>query len=73
MKVSDNTAIINCQPFVYAELWSETATWGSKGLPATDDSVFIPSGKTVYADRPSITLANLVVEGTLIFATGSDV
>lgn len=74
MKVKENIAVINCQPFVYAELWSESVTWGSKGTaPQSGDSVFIPLGKTVHFDATSTELKDLVVEGTLIFAGSSDV
>lgn len=73
MKVKENIAVVNCQPFIYAELWSESATWGSKGTPQNDDAVLIPLGKTVQFDIQSIELRDLVVEGTLIFSGSSDI
>ncbi|MEJ7632415.1 MAG: G8 domain-containing protein [Rubrobacteraceae bacterium] len=48
-----------------AELWSDPATWGG-AVPQAGAGVTIPAGKTIVLDR-DVDLANLTVEGTLIF------
>ncbi|MCW2960654.1 MAG: transrane domain containing protein [Thermoleophilia bacterium] len=46
--------------------WSDPKTWGGK-VPAEGAAVTIPVGKAVLLDQ-SVSLANLTVNGTLIFA-----
>ncbi|MGI8911283.1 MAG: G8 domain-containing protein [Rubrobacteraceae bacterium] len=48
-----------------AKLWSDPATWGG-AVPQDGATVTIPAGKTIVLDQ-NATLANLTMEGTLIF------
>lgn len=46
--------------------WSDPAAWGGS-VPAAGSRVTIPSGRTILLDR-NVSLANLTVNGTLLFA-----
>jgi cell migration-inducing and hyaluronan-binding protein len=50
--------------------WSRASTWGAAGVPADGAAVTIPAGTTVLLDR-SVSLANLTIEGRLVFARRS--
>ena len=65
---SAGLAVTGGKLFLYADRWSETATWGGESLPREGDLVHVPVGQTLLVDVPSVPrLASMVVEGMVIF------
>jgi hypothetical protein len=51
-----------------ANLWSNPKTWASGQVPTQNEAVVIAQDKTILLDVTPVTLKNLTVLGTLVFA-----
>ena len=58
--------------FLYADLWSDTATWGGEVPPREGEFVQIPAGQNVLVDISPPKLEVINVEGELRFKDGED-
>ena len=59
--------------YMYANLWSDTITWGGEFAPIQGDLVYVPAGLNLVVDVDSTpVLSAVIVEGSLIFPSDSD-
>ena len=59
--------------YMYANLWSDTITWGGEFAPIEGDLVYIPAGLNLIVDVDSTpVLSAVVVDGSLIFPSHPD-
>jgi len=59
--------------FRYVSFWSDPTTWGGEFAPTDGESVWVPSGMSLYVDIDRSPLLNAVlVEGSLIFEGKAD-
>lgn len=72
--ISDgNKAIIQSEPYLYLDRWSEQSTWGGEAIPREGDSVYVPKGMTLLVDVASTPiLDSIIVEGKIKFADEQD-
>ena len=57
---------------LYADRWSDTATWGGESLPREGDLVVVPEGMTLLVDVSTPVMSSVIVRGALIFADEAD-
>ena len=68
MSGSKGLAVVGDNKVLYADRWSDNATWGGESLPREGDLVYVPPGQTLLVDVPVVpVLKSVVVEGALIF------
>lgn len=73
MSATKGHAVTHGTKFLYADRWSQNATWGGESLPRQGDLVYVPPGKTLLVDVAEVPqLASIVVEGMLIFQDFDD-
>jgi hypothetical protein len=54
--------------YIYANLWSDTTTWGGEFQPMEGESVWIPAGLNLLVDVDATpVLGAVLVEGSLLF------
>lgn len=59
-------------PIAVVNRWSDPATWSPNPIPAENQTVIIPTGKTVFIDTQTASLGELVIEGELRADPDSD-
>ena len=69
VKTANNgDSITRGQQVLYADRWSNTATWGGESLPRKGDLVHVPRGQTLLVDVDVVPrLASIVIEGIVMF------
>ena len=59
--------------YMYANLWSDTITWGGEFAPIEGDLVYVPAGLHLVVDVDSTpVLSAVILEGSLIFPSHTD-
>ena len=65
-------ASVTADPFLYADKWSSTLTWGGAPPPQEGDSAVLVKGRNIILDESPPRLFFLVVDGALIFDDSQD-
>ncbi|WP_083629559.1 G8 domain-containing protein [Tenacibaculum agarivorans] len=63
-----SNALLVKKPVLEKFLWSELATWGTRGKPEAGEEVMIPKDKHIILDENPPALGKIMVMGTLEFA-----
>ena len=50
IKCENGRAALMGNDALFADRWSESATWGNDFLPVEGESVFVPKGQTLLVD-----------------------
>lgn len=53
--------LVDCQPFLYMDRWSDDATWGGEVPPRDGDTVYVPQGMTLLIDQSTPDLKSIIV------------